>query len=83
MAGLHRLPDHGACYHRARPRGASALTFADDSALEIRDATLKAKFTNVELREMEVATAGNKKLPMFEEMEDMLYNFLYLATVAA
>ena len=78
----HAHAEHLSATKRVLSRnGLTDLTFADDSALEIRDAKLKAKFTNAELRDMEVATAGNKKLPMFEEMEDMLYNLLYLATV--
>jgi len=54
------------------------LSFADDSDPVIRDAKAKAKFTEAELHEMADAAAQRKKLPMFEELEDKLYQKLWI-----
>lgn len=58
--------------------GITDLGFADDSAPEIKEAKGKAKYTNEELRERADQSARNLKLPMFEELEDILYQKLWI-----
>jgi len=58
--------------------GMSDLEFADDSAPEVKEAKSKAKYTNEELRERADASAQSLKLPMFEELEDLLYRKLWM-----
>ena len=62
--------------------GVTDLSFADDSALEVRDAKLKAKYTIEELQDREGKREKSKKYPMFEELEDLLYKRLWVDSEA-
>ena len=54
------------------------MSFADDSAPEVREAKQKAKHTLEELQDREEKKAKNLKLPMFDELEDLLYKRLWV-----
>ena len=60
--------------------GLTDLTFADDLAPEIKEAKSKAKYSNEELRERADAASEKLKLPMFDELEDAIYNRLWEGT---
>ena len=60
--------------------GLTDLEFADDSATEVKDAKKKAKYSNDELQDRAEAASKRLKLPMFDELEDLLYKELWLDT---
>ena len=77
----HSFAEHLCATKKVLTRnGILCLAFADDSIPSIKEAKLKSKYSLVELREKADSASLNQKLPMFDELEDLMYRKMWTET---